>query len=86
MDTIRIIRCGYSSVLALFVSGVLVTASASTLTWPGAGVLQEGGAARAQNVERVATVEGITEYRLPNGLRVLLFPDQIGDIDRDSLL
>ncbi|MBX3378968.1 MAG: insulinase family protein [Phycisphaeraceae bacterium] len=24
----------------------------------------------------VATVEGITEYRLPNGLRVLLFPDQ----------
>jgi zinc protease len=26
--------------------------------------------------ERVATVEGITEYRLTNGLRVLLFPDQ----------
>ena len=25
--------------------------------------------------ERVTTVEGITEYRLPNGLRVLLFPD-----------
>lgn len=25
---------------------------------------------------RVATVEGITEYSLPNGLRVLLFPDQ----------
>lgn len=24
----------------------------------------------------VATVEGISEYRLPNGLRVLLFPDQ----------
>ncbi|NRD59053.1 M16 family metallopeptidase, partial [Corallococcus exiguus] len=23
----------------------------------------------------VASVEGITEYRLPNGLRVLLFPD-----------
>ncbi|MGH9835622.1 MAG: M16 family metallopeptidase [Blastocatellia bacterium] len=32
-------------------------------------------AARAQNIERVTTVEGITEYRLPNGLRVLLFPD-----------
>jgi zinc protease len=30
-----------------------------------------GGAA-----QRVASVEGITEYRLPNGLRVLLFPDQ----------
>src|SRR5262245_58990511 len=24
----------------------------------------------------VASVEGITEYRLPNGMRVLLFPDQ----------
>lgn len=31
--------------------------------------------AAAQNPERVASVEGITEYRLPNGLRVLLFPD-----------
>jgi zinc protease len=31
-----------------------------------------GAAARAT---RVASVEGITEYRLPNGLRVLLFPD-----------
>src|ERR1043165_9173822 len=29
-----------------------------------------------KGVERVATVEGITEYRLANGLRVLLFPDQ----------
>jgi len=27
-------------------------------------------------IERGAAVEGITEYRLPNGLRVLLFPDQ----------
>ena len=26
-------------------------------------------------VERMTSVEGITEYRLPNGLRVLLFPD-----------
>src|SRR5215470_13058749 len=32
-------------------------------------------AANAQNPERVTSVEGITEYRLPNGLRVLLFPD-----------
>jgi zinc protease len=32
-------------------------------------------AAWAQNPERVTSVEGITEYRLPNGLRVLLFPD-----------
>ncbi|MEP6924103.1 MAG: pitrilysin family protein [Pyrinomonadaceae bacterium] len=27
-------------------------------------------------VEKVTAVEGITEYRMPNGLRVLLFPDQ----------
>ncbi|MGE5615535.1 MAG: insulinase family protein, partial [Bacillota bacterium] len=28
-----------------------------------------------QGVTRVTSVEGITEYRLPNGLKVLLFPD-----------
>ena len=27
-------------------------------------------------VERITSVEGITEYRLPNGMQVLLFPDQ----------
>src|ERR1700689_586278 len=27
-------------------------------------------------VQKVTSVEGITEYSLPNGLRVLLFPDQ----------
>ncbi len=32
--------------------------------------------ASAQEPELVASVEGITEYRLDNGLRVLLFPDQ----------
>src|SRR6266550_9272214 len=34
--------------------------------------------APAQSVKatKVTTVEGITEYSLPNGLRVLLFPDQ----------
>src|SRR6059058_3481471 len=28
-----------------------------------------------QGVKKVTSVEGITEYSLPNGLRVLLFPD-----------
>src|SRR4051794_28647277 len=28
-----------------------------------------------QGVRKVTSVEGITEYTLPNGLRVLLFPD-----------
>src|SRR5689334_20569449 len=30
---------------------------------------------RAAGLENVTSVEGITEYRLENGLRVLLFPD-----------
>ncbi|MCI6530800.1 MAG: insulinase family protein [Mesosutterella sp.] len=34
------------------------------------------GAAPAPAAVKVATVEGITEYRLSNGLSVLLFPDQ----------
>ncbi len=29
-----------------------------------------------KGIERVTSVEGITEYRLANGLRVLMFPDQ----------
>ena len=29
-----------------------------------------------EGVQKITSVEGITEYRLPNGLRVLLFPDQ----------
>jgi zinc protease len=33
-------------------------------------------AAAAARAEKVTSVEGITEYRLPNGLKVLLFPDQ----------
>ena len=33
-------------------------------------------AAPAAGIEKVTAVEGITEYRLANGLRVLLFPDQ----------
>jgi zinc protease len=39
-------------------------------------VLQPVGAQQpAADLEPVASVEGITEYRLENGLRVLLFPD-----------
>ena len=29
-----------------------------------------------EGIQKVTSVEGITEYRLPNGLKVLLFPDQ----------
>src|SRR5215510_11706706 len=37
---------------------------------------QSTAPALPKGIERVTSVEGITEYRLPNGLRVLLFPDQ----------
>jgi zinc protease len=33
------------------------------------------GEASSASIERITTVEGITEYRLDNGLQVLLFPD-----------
>ncbi|HEX8722885.1 MAG TPA: pitrilysin family protein [Pyrinomonadaceae bacterium] len=37
---------------------------------------QPAAPAAPAGVERVTSVEGITEYRLRNGLRVLMFPDQ----------
>jgi zinc protease len=36
---------------------------------------QQQAVAVPQGIERVTSVEGITEYKLQNGLRVLLFPD-----------
>ncbi len=53
-------------VLPVLVAGVLAVVLALPLA---AQELPEG-------VEKVASVEGITEYRLDNGLRFLLFPDQ----------
>src|SRR5437764_6397547 len=38
-------------------------------------VLVAVGPARAQEPRKVAAVEGVTEYRLANGARVLLFPE-----------
>jgi zinc protease len=52
-------------------------------TMPLAGALALGlaastvsTAAAQEALKKVASVEGITEYRLPNGLQVLLFPDE----------
>ena len=65
--------------------------AAATLAMPPAGVLAQPAplpnASKAlpaaprpaplpAGVTRVTTVEGITEYRLANGLKILLFPDQ----------
>lgn len=62
-----------SSRLSSIVSAALFcVASASAL-------LAQGPSARpatASTLTKVTSVEGITEYRMPNGLKVLLFPDQ----------
>ncbi|RZK14181.1 MAG: insulinase family protein, partial [Hymenobacter sp.] len=39
-------------------------------------LLAQKAAPLPAGVTQTTSVEGITEYRLPNGLRVLLFPDQ----------
>ncbi len=49
---------------------VLATAAAAAAPAPA-----PAGSPLPAGVTRVASVEGITEYRLANGLRVLLFPD-----------
>src|SRR6476469_2888843 len=52
----------------------------ATLALLGLGIGPAGAQSAAPElpagVSRVASVEGITEYQLKNGLRVLLFPDQ----------
>ncbi len=39
------------------------------------GLSVTGSLHAAEGPEKVATVEGVTEYKYPNGARVLLFPD-----------
>ena len=43
---------------------------------PSTAFAQTAAAALPKGIERVTSVEGINEYRLANGLRVLMFPDQ----------
>lgn len=57
-------------------SVVLLTACLSLAISPfQSAALAAGPLALPQGVEQVTSVEGITEYRLANGLNVLLFPD-----------
>ncbi len=61
---------------------LLFAAAASTLAAPAsppkapAPRAKAAAGAKTEKPVRVTSVEGITEYRLANGLRVLLFPDQ----------
>src|SRR5262245_45458310 len=59
-------------VLLLSLSGLPATVAARTPD----GRQQAESIKLPAGVERVTSVEGITEYRLQNGLRVLVFPDQ----------
>src|SRR5205085_11729034 len=61
------IACPYFGVRAMYRRTVLVLLGALLMTFP----------TRAEEFSKVGTVEGITEYKLPNGFRVLLFPDPI---------
>lgn len=55
----------------------LILVAVATFSAPITRVIaQTGGTASPKGIERITSVEGITEYRLANGLRVLLFPDQ----------
>ncbi len=55
---------------ALTIAFLLLFLTSAPLRVPAQGVKMPEG------VQKVTSVEGITEYRLPNGLHVLLFPDQ----------
>ena len=52
----------YKSRITLVIAALVLTAAAFSQTLP-------------QGVQKVTSVEGITEYALPDGLHVLLFPD-----------
>jgi zinc protease len=59
--------------LALLIFNALFVAPLARAASP---ARQQAAVALPAGVERVTSVEGITEYRLKNGLRVLMFPDQ----------
>src|SRR6185436_518336 len=53
----------------------LPRAAAGLIMWAALGIALVGVAPTMLAQTKVASVEGITEYRLDNGLKVLLFPD-----------
>src|SRR5258708_8734361 len=50
--------------------------AALSLFFPALVAAQAAGAGLPAGVARVTSVEGVTEYRLPNGLKILLIPDR----------
>jgi zinc protease len=68
----RVARC---TQVVLLVSTLAILAPAFVHAGQ-APAAQPSAQSLPRGVERVTSVEGITEYRLANGLQVLLFPDQ----------
>lgn len=62
--------------LALVLVAVATSAPVARVIALADGAPQQSAVALPKGIERVTSVEGITEYRLANGLRILLFPDQ----------
>jgi zinc protease len=67
------LRSAFACLIAAFLASF--PALAQDKSPPPAAAAPAKSAALPAGVVRVTSVEGITEYRLPNGLRALLFPD-----------
>jgi zinc protease len=65
-----------SFLLAILAIGPSAASGAGQQSAPATQARGSASAARLGTPTKVASVEGLTEYRLDNGLRVLLFPDQ----------
>ncbi|HVG63196.1 MAG TPA: pitrilysin family protein [Hyalangium sp.] len=68
-------RAPLSLLTALLLAAAPALAQAQTSVAKAAPAAKTAAKAKAGTLAPVASVEGITEYRLPNGLRVVLFPD-----------
>ena len=77
MKAIRPIAIGTPLAAALLACAALTACVAPSDSPPQTPLAPaQDAAAQPAAAEQVATVEGITEYRLANGLRFLLFPDE----------
>jgi zinc protease len=76
MKSYKATRAGALLSLALLMVSLLTSPLATTRAAAADGPKQTDATALPKGVKLVTSVEGITEYRLDNGLRVLLFPDQ----------
>ncbi len=76
-SVIALRRSGLILLATVFVSlGLHAQPAPKPAAKPMPAPVAKPAAAKAVVPEKITSVEGITEYRLPNGLKVLLYPDQ----------